>query len=63
MKNHKWTSIAPEACNELGYPEEIWKWCIKCGALKLGKEIFLPGPRQDSTIKSCNEEHAKECKW
>ena len=50
MRKHKhvFTLIAPEpGCID---GDGMWKWCIKCGALKLGKETFLPGPRQKMVL-------------
>ena len=49
---HEWTPIAPETGDE---PRETWKWCIRCGRLKLGKMVFTPGPRQKKTVKEDKE--------
>jgi hypothetical protein len=49
MKKHRhlFTPIAPTA---EGGP--VWHWCIRCGCLRLGKEIFAPGPHQHMVIHS-----------
>lgn len=41
MKEHKWHTIAPEHT----YDEDpaIWKWCIDCGAMNLGTDVFYTG--------------------
>lgn len=44
---HEFFDIAPEAGDEDGL---MWEWCIRCGRLKLGGEIFTPGPTQSPTI-------------
>lgn len=46
---HSFTPIAPEGGDEGG---EVWKWCFRCGALRLGSEIFIPGTHQKKTIVS-----------
>lgn len=45
---HEWTVVAPEYDPESFDPEtaEIWSWCIRCGALSLGNQVFTPGPHQ-----------------
>jgi len=47
-EGHEWAPIAPEIGDE---PRETWKWCIRCGRMKLGKGVFTPGPHQKKTIK------------
>ena len=48
MKNgHILTPIAREEGAE---PRETWKWCIRCGALVLGEQVFHPGARQRKCI-------------
>lgn len=53
MKQHVWTEIAPEA-NADG-EGEIWKWCIRCGALKLDGMVFLPGPKQKLVMEAVKD--------
>jgi hypothetical protein len=54
---HKFTGIAPQAGCEYDVVEgePIWEWCIRCGCLRLGRQIFRPGPKQKMTILSCKE--------
>jgi hypothetical protein len=61
MKTHKWTPIASEACENFDEPGCVWFWCIRCGILKLGDEIFKPGPKQKMTIVSCKQKYQNEC--
>lgn len=44
---HAFTELAPEV-TDTGDPEdaEMFRWCIRCGALKLGSRTFFPGPAQ-----------------
>jgi hypothetical protein len=46
--SHEFTDIAPETSNEKD--ALIWEWCIRCGCLKLGEQIYSPGKHQKSTI-------------
>ena len=45
---HRFTTIAPEGRNSV----RTWQWCIRCGCLKLGREVFSPGEHQKATIKA-----------
>jgi len=45
--SHKFAPIAEEMNQDGGL---IWQWCIKCGRLKLGNEIFTYGSHQKNTI-------------
>jgi hypothetical protein len=36
-----------------------WEWCIRCGALRLNKEIMRPGSNQTKTVRG--SVHATEC--
>lgn len=57
---HVWAPIAPETGDE---PCETWKWCIRCGALKLGNVIFEYGPHQGTTlISAAGMKRTKEAK-
>lgn len=47
---HIFTPICPEPGRT--HDDGMWKWCLRCGALKIGKETFLPGPHQKMTIIS-----------
>ncbi len=47
MCDHKFTPIAPESATDDAL---IWKWCIRCGTLKLGENIFSPGDHQKHAI-------------
>lgn len=54
---HKFTDLAPEATE--GYEDAaLWEWCIRCGALRLEKAIFLPGDHQFPEIMSESERAA-----
>lgn len=44
---HEWTPLAPEMGSE---PHEIWEWCIRCGWLRLGTQVFRPGEHQKVAI-------------
>jgi hypothetical protein len=57
MPRHNWTEIAPELSDD--DDGEVWEWCIRCGALKLGSEIFYSGKDQKKVIESSKE---SECK-
>ncbi len=46
-----WGNIALEDTDSNG-TAEVWQWCIRCGKLKLGAEIFTPGTHQDKTFVS-----------
>ena len=52
MARHQFTPLAPEANEANDPPEslETWKWCIRCGALRLGQWIYRPGPKQKLVI-------------
>ena len=47
---HEWTPIAQDREPD-GYDPDppVWQWCIRCGRLKLGSQVFSPGPNQLST--------------
>lgn len=53
MANHVFAKIAPEANDEELSARylEVWKWCIRCGVLKLGREYFVQGPNQTLVLK------------
>jgi len=44
---HVWTPVALE---EGEGPRLMWHWCIRCGALKLGYQIFAPGLKQKKAV-------------
>ena len=47
---HLFTAIAAEA--GFDSPERLmWKWCIYCGSLRLGKNIYKPGVHQHMVIQ------------
>ena len=46
-QGHEFTPLALESDNEDAL---TWEWCIRCGALKLGHEIFSPGQQQKPVI-------------
>jgi hypothetical protein len=58
MENHKhvWTRIALETTMDdpsgdtIVAADHVWKWCIRCGKLKLGKEIFTFSPHQKKAV-------------
>ena len=45
---HTFTEIAMENTEE--EDPKTWSWCIRCGVLKLGPEIFTPGPTQTEVL-------------
>lgn len=54
----EFTVIAPE----IGDNPETWRWCIRCGMLKLGKDVFVPGPHQKKEIISEREREQEKNK-
>ena len=48
---HAWEPIAQES-DEYGISSnpKTWLWCIRCGCLKLGSQVFAPGKHQKKTI-------------
>ena len=53
---HHFTNIAPET----GEPGcAIWKWCIRCGCLRLYHMTFSPGPHQKPIIEADKCEPSK----
>ena len=57
---HKLTNIAPEYSEDGGWPSGVmWRWCIRCGALKLGAQVYLPGPHQNDEL-GISERERKE---
>lgn len=55
MENHEheYTPLAREESDETCDDDaETWEWCIRCGTLKLGEQIFEPGPHQKKTIQA-----------
>jgi hypothetical protein len=64
-KTHNWTPIAPESNAALDHSADsdvifIWKWCTRCGSLRLGTEVFHPGKNQKKTIVSVKDMAAKK---
>jgi hypothetical protein len=47
---HVWTPIAPEFSPCAEKEAETWKWCIRCGWLRLGKQFYKPGKHQKMII-------------
>ena len=57
-KFHKWTPIAPDGND---YDPQVWRWCIRCGVLRLGRLFFLPGDHQQETIVAAGK--PGPCDW
>jgi hypothetical protein len=61
-RDHEFTALAPERGEDDAL---MWYWCLRCGALKLGDEIFSPGKHQQPTIvpdekdPECDEDCAR----
>lgn len=51
---HVFTSIAPEDADISDKYKDTWKWCIRCGVLRLGQKYFRPSPYQKRTINDEN---------
>lgn len=49
---HEWTPVAPEEIHRIQEKVRVWKWCIRCGALKLGNELFYAGEKQTLVIQN-----------
>jgi hypothetical protein len=50
---HTWTPIAPAlyaADGMFADKKDVWVWCIRCGCLRLGKQLFAPGSHQHMVI-------------
>jgi hypothetical protein len=52
---HVFTPIATEEGDEHELVRSVWLWCIRCGCLKLGSEVFPPGSGQKMTIRSMDK--------
>lgn len=52
---HVFTPIAPEVDSFNHVYPCVWNWCIRCGCLKLNKEIFKPGGKQNKVLISEKE--------
>lgn len=54
MPNHVFTSLAPEdnIDGESSSHLETWKWCIRCGILRLGRKYFKHSKTQKLIIEA-----------
>jgi len=62
MSIHLWTLLAVKDYG--GAEHYIWRWCIRCGDLKLEKPkvtyYFTPGPHQRVALTSPTNKQATE---
>lgn len=60
---HIFTSIAPEDADDISSKyKETWKWCIRCGILKLGHKYFRQGSEQKKNLKAITRKQVPACK-
>jgi len=58
---HRFAALAPEYSVDSSL-QEIWKWCTRCGCLKLGRDVFSPSERQRAVLISDGEFKIRDSK-
>ena len=58
---HTFTELAPETNLEPCDRDDarMWKWCIRCGTLRLGSELFRPGSHQKKVVVADEQSRGK----